>query len=86
MIVAAKPQEIINILTNVYNFKLKGTGQISFHLGMDFFHDEEGALCFAPKKYTQKMQDTYVQMFGTKPNTNMMSPLELNDHPELDES
>ena len=85
-IAAAKPQEIINILTNVYNFKLKGTGKISFHLGMDFFRDEEGTLCFAPKKYTQKMQDAYLQMFGTKPNTNMMSPLEPNDHPELDES
>ena len=50
-IAAQDPKQVTNTLTEVYNFKLKGTGEIKFHLGMDFFHDEERVLCFAPKKY-----------------------------------
>ena len=29
--------------------------------------------------------DSYNQMFGTTPNTSLFSPLEANDHPELDD-
>lgn len=32
------------------------------------------------------MQDSYLQLFGTKPPHNMQSPLEPNNHPELDDS
>jgi len=85
-IAAKQPKELTDTLTEVYKFKLKGTGPISFHLGMDFFRDEDGVLCFAPKKYIKRMEDSYLQMFGSKPLQNMMSPLEPNDHPELDES
>ena len=38
-----------------YKFKLKGTGPIEFHSGCNFFRDEEGALCFAPRKYIDKL-------------------------------
>jgi hypothetical protein len=44
------PQEFIDVLTNVHGFKLKGTGSIAYHLGCDFFRDEDGTLCMAPKK------------------------------------
>ena len=27
-------------LLRKYNFKLKGTGEIDYHIGMDFFHDK----------------------------------------------
>jgi hypothetical protein len=36
-IVAKAPQEIVDTLVNKYGFKLKGTGPISFHLGIHFF-------------------------------------------------
>jgi hypothetical protein len=36
-IIARNPMEIVDILQNKYKFKLKGTGPIKFHLGMDFF-------------------------------------------------
>jgi Reverse transcriptase (RNA-dependent DNA polymerase) len=35
-IFAHNPGEIANILQTKYKFKLKGTGPITFHLGMDF--------------------------------------------------
>ena len=65
---------------------MKGTGPISYHLGMDFFRDEYGTLCYGPRKYIQKMMDGYFQMFGEQPKTVYHSPLEPNDHPEVDES
>ena len=79
-------QEFVDILVQVYKFKLKGTGPISFHLGMDFFHDEHGVLCIKPEKYIQKMVDNYKQIFGEPPKQTVYSPLEKGDHPELDTS
>ena len=85
-IVSKSPQGIIDVLLNKYKFKLKGTGPISFHLGCDFFRDDEGALCMAPVKYIKKMVDGYERMFGEKPKALYTSPLEKGDHPELDTS
>ena len=36
-IVARNPKKICDELRDKYQFKLKGTGPISFHLGCDFF-------------------------------------------------
>jgi hypothetical protein len=69
-----------------YKFKLKGTGPISFHLGMDFTWDSEGVMCIAPKRYIEKMVASYVSLFGTKSSTKYLSPLKKGDHPELDDS
>jgi hypothetical protein len=68
-----------------HKFKLKGTGPISFHLGCDFFREEDNTLCMAPQKYIDKMIQNYERMFGEKPRTNAYSPLEKGDHPELDD-
>jgi hypothetical protein len=84
--VAAKvPSIIVEELMRRYGFKLKGTGPIQFHLGSDYFRDQHGVLCFAPKKYIEKMIETYIRMFGQKPK-HYVSPLEKGDHPELDDS
>ena len=40
----------------------------------------------APKKYIEKMVKAYERLFGEKPRQNFSSPLEKNDHPELDMS
>ncbi len=74
-------------MTEDYKFKLKGTGLIEFHLGCDFFRDEEGVSCFAPRKYIDKLIASYERMFGSKPRTNKItSPLVKGDHPEIDDS
>jgi hypothetical protein len=80
------PQEFIDILKTKYSFKLKGTGPISFHLGMDFYRDDDGTLCIAPRKYIEKMIANYERLFGQSPKQTVTSPIEKADHPELDES
>ncbi len=85
IIISKNPQDIIFKLVNVYQFKLKGSGEISFHLGCDFFRDEDGNLCYAPRKYIEKLVDNYQRIFGEMPKP-AASPLKKGDHPELDAS
>jgi hypothetical protein len=59
---------------------------IEYDLGCDFYRDTEGTLCMAPRKYIERMIDTYSQIFGEKPRTVYTSPIERGDHPELDTS
>ena len=87
LIASKNPQEIIDALTgDPNNFKLKGTGPIKFHLGCDFFRDQDGILCMGPQKYIERMVDQYKLLFGKAPSQKVQSPLEKNDHPELDDS
>ena len=81
-----KPQEFADILHEKYHFKLKGTGPISFHLGMDFLRDEDGTLCITSCKYIEKMIANYERIFGEAPKQTYRSPLDKGDHPELDTS
>jgi Reverse transcriptase (RNA-dependent DNA polymerase) len=83
-IASKNPKAITDALTNEHKFKLKGTGPISYHLGCDFYRDEHGVLCMRPKAYIEKIVDNYERLFGSKPKTNVTSPLEKGDHPELD--
>ena len=87
MIASKDPKGIIDALTSKpNNFKLKGTGPVTFHLGCDFFRDSQGTLCFGPRKYIERMYDQYKKLFGKAPPQKCSSPLEKNDHPELDDS
>ena len=86
-IASRNPQAIIDALEgDPNNFKLKGTGPMEFHLGCDFFRDDFGTLCIGPRKYIERMEAQHESLFGYKPKTNISSPLEKNDHPELDTS
>ncbi len=68
-----------------HQFKLKGTGPVKFHLGCDFFRDEENVLCYAPLNYVEKLINNYTRIFGKRP-VQVVSPLIKGDHPELDTS
>mgnify|MGYP000107799768 CR=1 FL=1 len=85
LIASRVPEVIIKTLMEEHKFKLKGTGPISFHLGCDFGRDEDGTLYYAPKKYIEKILENYRRLFGSYPKP-YQSPLENNDHPELDTS
>jgi len=62
-IVSQNPQEIIDKFKNPYNFKLKGTGRIAYHLGANFERDQDGILCMSPSKYIDRMINlTYVSL------------------------
>jgi hypothetical protein len=78
------PEAFSKILCDKHKFKLKGTGEIAFHLGCDFYRDADGVLCMQPRKYIDKMIAGYERMFGEKPKQLAQSPLEKSDHPELD--
>ena len=39
-----------------------------------------------PKKYIEKLKETYIRLFNTEPSKGLKTPLEKNDHPELDTS
>jgi hypothetical protein len=84
-IVAIDPKKIIYLLTEKYLYRLKGSGPIEFHLGCDYFRDSDKILCYAPKRYIEKMIAAYKGTFGTNPKEET-SPLVKGDHPELDDS
>jgi hypothetical protein len=69
-----------------YNFKLKGSGELSFHLRCGFERDSDGVICMNPSRYIDKMEDAYKQHFKESPNQKHRSPLVKGDHPKLDTS
>ena len=53
------PKAITDTLMNKYKFKLKGTGEIEYHLGMSFRRNDRNELCISPQWYIEKMVDNY---------------------------
>ena len=45
-IIMKDPQEFVSVLEDKYKFKLKGTGPISVHFGMNFIRDDNGECVF----------------------------------------
>jgi hypothetical protein len=80
-IVMKDPKSFVDILNNKHKFKTKGTGPISFHLGMDFIRDEDGTLNISYTQYIDKLIKNYEKMFGESPKQSVTSPLEKGDHP-----
>ena len=52
----------------LYNFKRKGSGELTFHLGCGFGKDSDGLLCMNPSWYVGKIEDAYKQYFKEMPN------------------
>ena len=77
------PAGFCKILKTKYNYKLKGDGPLRYHLGCDFERDPDGTLFYGPFKYIDKMMESYERLFGEPPK-GYSTPLEKNDHPELD--
>ena len=86
MIVSKNPKSIVHDLEITHRFKLKGTGPTSYHLGCNYWRDDDGTLCVGPTAYIDKMVAEYERLYGSKPQTLYQSPLDKNDHPEIDTS
>ena len=86
LIVSKDHKDLVDILTNKHKFKLKWTSPMSYHVGCVFERDDDCTIHLAPRKNIEKMIECHVNMFGSKPKLNFMSPLEKDDHPELDAS
>jgi hypothetical protein len=53
------PKPFTDTLQKKYNFKLKGTGPIDFHLGQSFSRNEDGEMEISAKCYVDKMIDMF---------------------------
>ena len=81
--VAAKdPQPFCNELKKKYNLELKGVGPLEYHLGCTYKKDPNGTLAADPRRYVNKILESYERMFKEKPRKSR-PPLEGGDHPEL---
>ena len=78
------PKELISILKSKSHLKVKGDGPVTYHLGADCFHDPDGTMVCQPKKCIEKLKVTYIRLFNTEPSESLLTPLEKNDHQELD--
>jgi hypothetical protein len=64
-------------------YKLKGVGDISYHLGGNFYRDPDGTLAWGAKTYCKHVVNQYESIFGAQPKE-YTSPIDKDDHPELD--
>ena len=85
--IAAEPARAsIQIFKLKYHLKVKGDGKLTYHLGADYIEDPDGTFVGQPKKYIDKLADTYKCLFNDDPPKGFQTPLDKNDHPELDTS
>ena len=76
------PQAFCNELKKKYNLKLKRVGPLEYHLGCTYKKDPDGTLAADPRRYVNKILESYERMFKEKPRKSR-PPLEGGDHPEL---
>ena len=81
-IAAKDPQAFCNELKKKDNLKLKCVGPLEYHLGCTYKKDPDGTLAADPRKYVNKILESYESMFKEKPRKSR-PPLEGGDHPEL---
>ena len=55
-------------------------------LGANYTRDKDKTLVCQPRKYIDRLVDSCHSMFKQDPPKNMRTPLEKNDHPELDDT
>ena len=65
---------------------IKGDGKLTYHLGADYFEYPDGTFVRQTKKYIDKLADTYIRLFNEDRPKGYKTPLDKNDHPELDTS
>ena len=83
---AESPSTIIQIFKSKYHLNVKGDGKLTYHLGADYFEDPDGTFVSQPKKYIDKLADTYRRLFNSDLPKGCKTPLDKNDHQELDTS
>ena len=82
-IAADSPSAIIQIFKPKYHLMIKGDGKLTYNLGADYFEDPDGTFVSQPKKYIDKLDKG---LFNEDPPKVYKTPLDKNDHPELDTS
>ena len=85
-IAAENPEGILNTFKTNSLLKIKGDDKLTYHLGADYFEDPDGTLVSQPKKYIDKLPQTYKRLFNEDIPRGTKTPLDKNDHPEMDTS
>ena len=85
-IAAESTSAIIQNFKTKYHLKVKGDGKLTYHLGVDYIEDPDGTFVSQPRKYIDTFTDTYRRLFNDDPPKVYKTPLDKNDHPELDTS
>ena len=89
LLAALKPGSTLmdDLQADPWNYKLKGVGDVRYHLGGNFHRDKkDGTLCYNAQTYVDRMVANYRLAFGKDPPKKVDSPLPKGDHPELDTS
>ena len=58
-ITAESLSAIIDIVKTMWHLKVKGDGKLSYHLGADYFEDPDCTYVSQPRKYIDKLAETY---------------------------
>ena len=61
-IAAQDPGKIIQTLKKEYKFKVKDDGPLHHHLGADYTRDKDNTLVCQPKKYIDRLIESYHSM------------------------
>ena len=85
-ITSQDPGQIIQILKEDYKLNITGDGPSSHHLGVDYSRHMDKTLVCQPKKYIDRLLESYQSIFKQDPPQNMRTPLDKNAHPELGET
>jgi len=67
MLASKDPETVVKTLIEKQQFKLNATSPAEFHLGCDFFRDEEGVLCTLCAKEVEKILENYRWICGAWP-------------------
>ena len=80
-IAAESPSALIDIFKTKYHLKVKGDGKLK---GADYFEDPDGTFISQPRKYIDKLTDTYKRLFNDDPPKGYKNqPLKLAHHCEI---
>ena len=74
-IAAESPRTIIQIFKTKYHLKVKGDGKLNYHLGADYFEDPDGTFVSQPRKYIDKLADTYRRLFNDDPTRPLLTKM-----------
>ena len=85
MAIMENPDAFFEELNTKYGYKLKGTGEPTYHLGGDFYRDPDGTLVWGAKTYIKRLLDNLKLLCGETPRP-YSAPIDPKDSPELDET
>lgn len=85
LIFSKNPEEIIEPLQEIYGFELKGVGEPEYYSGADVKKNDDGTWEISARTYIKGVTERIEKLYERKLKC-YGSPMEKDDHPELDDS